>query len=53
MNIMVLFVLSCNLQKLEKSYLKKMMLNLCDFGDKNIQFEGQKFSYGLGIVYTC
>ena len=44
-NLMVSFVFAYDPQKLQKSHLKKDVINRYDFGDKNTPFGGQKLSY--------
>ena len=41
-NLMVSFVFAYDPQKIQKSHLKKCVINGCDFGDKNTPFGGSK-----------
>ena len=49
---MVSFVFAYDPQKLQKSHLKKHVINGYAFGDKNTPFGGKKLSYWLEILYT-
>ena len=44
-NLMGSYVFAYDPQKLQKSHLKKDVINGYDFGDKNTPFGGQKLSY--------